>query len=215
MTACLVMATGNANAQWTGGVEAGASIGSDQRPALRFFGNYASDPLSHFIFLDWIRESTGTDFRLGYNPTWRVSHSFYSFGRFSIQQNDSNGIDQQVDALVGVGNNLFQRGSTRAKIEAGVGGQHLEFVDTSDDTEAFLFLGSSVSSSLLALLRFDASASSKISNDTATIDAEVGLSVPIAPNTQLRYVYRVTRYNFDNRENIVDEDNFFTVSYGF
>jgi len=115
MTACLVMATGNANAQWTGGVEAGASIGSDQR----------------------------------------------------------------------------------------------------DDTEAFLFLGSSVSSSLLALLRFDASASSKISNDTATIDAEVGLSVPIAPNTQLRYVYRVTRYNFDNRENIVDEDNFFTVSYGF
>ncbi len=211
----LLIFTGLANANWTGGIEAGARIGSDERPALRFFLNKASEPLSHFTYIDWIQVSGGSNYRLGYEPTYRVSHSIYSFGRFSIEQNDPGGIEQEIEASVGIGNNLFQRGNTRARIEAGIGAQQLEFIDSTDEADGFVFLSGTISSSLLALVRLDATISTKVNNESTNIDTEVGFSIPVGPGTQLRYVYQSQRFNLDDRENIVTEDNFFTVSYGF
>ena len=59
--------------------------------------------MSHFIFLDWIRESGSSNFRVGYNPTYRISNSFYSFGRFDLETEDPDGIDREINAVVGVG----------------------------------------------------------------------------------------------------------------
>lgn len=207
--------TSNASADWSGGIEAGAVLGSSDRPALRFYANNASNPLSHYAYIDWIRESGGSNYRIGYNPTFRVSHSIYSFGRFSLEQDDPSGVDREINAYLGVGNNLFQRGNTRIKIEAGLGAQQLQFDDSSDETDGFAFVSGSLRSSLLALLRFDASVSAKANDESRNFEGEAGLSIPIAPGTKLRYVYQVQRYNFDGRENIVNEDNFFKVSYGF
>ena len=209
----------NASADWSGGIEAGAQLG-DESPALRFFANKNDLPLSHFLFLDWIRESGSSNFRIGYNPTYRISSSIYSFGRFDLEANDPDGVDREINAVVGVGNNLFQRGSTRIKAEVGLGARQLQFNDTEfapieDDTDAFVFLSGSLSSSLLALLRFDARIINKASGDQNTLDGEIGFSVPVAPGTSLRYVYQVTRFDFDDREDIVTEDTFFKVSYGF
>ena len=212
--------TCNANADWSGGIEAGAQLGSDDGPALRFFANNNSLPLSHFIFLDWIRDSGSGNFRIGYNPTYRISNSFYSFGRFDLEVDDPDGIDREINAVVGVGNNLFRRGNTRVKAEAGLGARQLtfdetEFTGTDDESDAFLFLSGTMSSSLLALLRFDARIIAKAGADQTTLDGELGFSVPIAPRTSLRYVYTVSQFNFDDRENITTEDTFFKVSYGF
>ena len=115
-----MLASGNAFAQWTGGVEAGTRLGSEERPTLRFFARNQSDQLSHFAYLDWIRDSGGSNFRLGYNPTYNISRSFFSFGRFSIERDDFDGIDQAADALIGIGNNLFQQGDTRVRVETGI-----------------------------------------------------------------------------------------------
>jgi len=208
-------AAGNAGADWTGGIEAGARLGSDERPALRFYANNDSDPLSHYAYLDWTRSSGGSSYRLGYNPTFNISRSVYSFGRFSVEQDDPGGIEREIDALVGIGNNLFQRGNTRVKVEAGIGGQQLTFNEAEDETSGFVFLSGGVRSSLLALLRFDASVNTKASDGQTTLDGEVGLSVPVGPGTSLRYVYAVKRYNFDDRDDISSEDSFFKVSYGF
>lgn len=210
----------NANADWSGGIEGGAQLNSDDGPALRFYANNDSLPLSHFIFLDWIRESGSSNFRVGYNPTYRISNSFYSFGRFDLETEDPDGIDREINAVVGVGNNLFQRGSTRAKAEVGIGARQLSFDETAfvgaeDETDAFLFLSGSTSSSLLALLRLDARITGKVGGDQTTLDGEVGFSVPVAPRTSLRYVYTVRRFNFDDREDITTEDTFFKVSYDF
>lgn len=219
--ALLVLTTvGNAHADWTGGIEAGARLGSDDKPTLRFYANNQSDPLSHYAYLDWIRSSNGNNYRLGYDPTFRISQSVYSFGRFSLEQDDPGGVEREIDALVGIGNNLFQRGNTRIKVEAGLGGRQLTFTDadtnqSDDQTDGFVFLSGSLSSSLLALLRFDASINTKANDGQTTVDGEAGLSIPIGPGTSLRYVYAVKRYNFDDRENIVSEDSFFKVSYGF
>ncbi len=214
VTAC------KANADWSGGIEAGAQLDSDDRPALRFYANNNSLPWSHFLFLDWIRDSGSSNFRIGYNPTFRISDSFYSFGRFDLEEDDPDGIEREINALVGVGNNILKRGRTRVKAEAGIGARQLtfdeaEFAGTDDETDAFVFLSGTMSSSLLALLRFDARIIAKAGADQTTLDGEVGFSVPIAPSTSLRYVYTVTRFNFDDREDITTEDTFFKVSYGF
>lgn len=109
VTAC------KANADWSGGIEAGAQLDSDDRPALRFYANNNSLPWSHFLFLDWIRDSGSSNFRIGYNPTFRISDSFYSFGRFDLEEDDPDGIEREINALVGVGNNILKRGRTRVK----------------------------------------------------------------------------------------------------
>lgn len=213
---CMLATATTASADWTGGVEAGASFGSSDSPAIRFYANNSADPLSHYMYLDYIRESGSNNYRLGYNPTFRISHSVYSFGRFSVEEDEPSGIEREFEASVGVGNNLFSRGNTRVQVEAGVGAQHLRFVDnSSDETDGFAFLAGNLRTSVLALLRFDASVGAKLNGDSTTLDGEAGFSIPIGPNTQLRYVYQVQRFNFDDRENIVDEDTFFTVSYGF
>jgi len=210
-------AAGSVSADWTGGIEAGARLGSEERPALRLYANNDSDPMSHYAYLDWTRSSGGSSYRLGYNPTFNISKSVYSFGRFSVEQDKSSTIESEIDALVGIGNNLFQRGNTRIKVEAGIGGQQLTFDEADDETRGFVFLSGGMSSSLLALLRFDASINTKASDGQTQLDGEVGLSVPVGPGTSLRYVYEVKRYNFEdpNRDDIKNNDSFFKVSYGF
>ena len=216
LVSLVLFSAGTASADWSGGIEAGANLASDNRPTLRFYAKNASTPLSHYAYLDWIRESGGSNYRIGYNPTFRISHSFYSFGKFSIEQDDPNDIEQAVYANLGVGNNLFQRGNTRVKIEAGLGAKQLRFTDDSqEETDSFAFLSGSLSSSLLALLRFDASVSAEANNENANLEGEAGLSIPIAPGTKLRFVHQIRRFTFDDRDNITSKDSFFTVSYGF
>lgn len=212
---CLLCLTNLVHADWSGGIEAGARIGSDDRPALRFFATKTSNPWTHFAYLDWIRESGGSNYRIGYDPTFRISHSFYSFGRFSVEIDDPDGIEREFDALAGVGNNLFQRGNTRVKIEAGLAAQHLRFEDSTEQTDGFTFVSAGVNSSLLKLLRFDASLTTKLNDESTEFEGEAGFSIPIGPGTKLLYVYQFQRFNFDDRANIVSEDNFFTISYGF
>lgn len=212
--------TGKANADWSGGIEAGLQLDSDDRPALRFFANNDSLPLSHFLYLDWIRDSGSSNFRIGYNPTYNISQSFYSFGRFDLEEDNPDGIDREINALVGVGNHLLRRGNTRVKAEAGIGARQLTFNQTDfpgaeEDTGAFAFASGSMSSSLLRLLRFDARIIAKAGEDQTTLDGQVGLSVPIGPRTSLRYVYSVTRFDFGDQDGLTTRDSSFRVSYGF
>ena len=211
----VMLASGNAFAQWTGGVEAGTRLGSEERPTLRFFARNQSDPLSHFAYLDWIRDSGGSNFRLGYNPTYNISRSFFSFGRFSIERDDFDGIDQAADALIGIGNNLFQQGDTRVRVETGIGVQQREFTGGNSETDGFLFLGGQVISKIQNLLRFDVDLEAQLGESQNTLEGEVGIAYPIAGGVALRYAYRVRRFEVDGADDIVNEDNFFTLTYGF
>jgi len=221
-----VCACGTATADWTGGIEAGTSLGSGDRPTLRFYANNRATPLSQYVYLDWIRENGGNQYRLGYNPTWAISQSVYSFGRFSIEKDGSDAIERDIDAMVGIGNKLFQRGSTQVKVEAGIGGQHLRYDQSalidpitgestapSSTTDGFFFATGNIRSSLLALLRFDASLQAKSGSDLNILDGEVGLSIPIGPGTALRYVHQY-KYN-DSLDDKTSDDSFFKVTYGF
>lgn len=211
------VAAGNSFAQWDGGIEAGARLGGDDGPALRFFARNQSTPLSHYLFLDWIRDSGGSNYRVGYNPTYKISESVYSFGRFSIEDDDPSAIDRELDAQIGLGNNLFRRGNTRVIAEAGVGARQLTFDDNSDSSEdGFVFLGGRITSSSLPVVRFDASINAQAGSDQTTLDGEAGISVPITGGVFLRYAYTVTRFDIDGvDDNIITEDSFVTLTYDF
>jgi len=219
-------ACSTATADWTGGIEAGTALGSGDRPTVRFYANNRATPLSQYLYLDWIRESGSSNYRIGYDPTWSISQSVYSFGRFSVEKDGPDSIEREIDALVGIGNRLFQRGSTQVKVEAGIGAQYLRYDETalldpitgesvspSSATDGFFFATGNIRSSLLALLKFDASLQAKSGSGLNILDGEVGLSIPIGPGTALRYVHQY-KYN-DSLDDKTSDDSFFKVTYGF
>lgn len=220
---CRTLAAGSAllftsvsQANWTGGLEAGTQLGSGERPALRFYARNLGNPLSHYLYLDWSHESGGSSYRLGYNPTFAVSKSIYSFGKFSIEQDDPGEIERQIDATVGVGNHIFRSQNSRATVEAGIGGRQFRRPDEKSETDGFFFLGGLFTSKLIDLLRLDVSTEIRAGDSQTTIDSEVGISFRIGPNSAIKYAYRATRYDFDGTaDTINDEDSFFTLTYGF
>jgi len=203
-------------ATWTGGLEAGTQLGSGESPTLRFFANSQSKPLSHYIYLDWTRESFGNRYRLGYEPTYSISKSFYSFGRFNFEQDDPGEIDRKLNAKVGIGNSFLRTGNSALSLEAGIGAQQLRLSNGTEDTDGFVFTGADFTTKLLDFVRFDVIADTRVGESQATVDAEVGISIRIAPNAALKYAFRYRRFAIDGLDNdIIEEDSFFTVTYGF
>ena len=92
-----LVSTSTAKADWSGGIEAGTQLGSGENPALRFFARHQGNPLSQYLYLDWIRESGSSSYRLGYNPTFNISQSIFSFGEFSLEQDDPGGVAREID----------------------------------------------------------------------------------------------------------------------
>lgn len=214
--ASALLANTTALADWTGGIEAGTQLGSGQSPALRFYARNQSDPLSHYAYLDWIHESGSSRYRLGYNPTYAISQSFYSFGEFSIEQDDPGGIAREVDTRIGVGNHLFRTKNSRFTLHTGIGGTRIELADDTENTEGFFFVGGLFTTKLIGLLRFDAVAETTTGDSQTTTNAEAGVSFRVGPNTALKYAYTFKRYDFDgNDEPLKNEDSFLTMTYGF
>lgn len=209
--------TSPAQANWTGGIEAGTQLGSGESPALRFYARHQGNPLSQYIYLDWIRESGSSSYRLGYNPTFNVSQSIFSFGEFSIEQDDPGGIAREIDARIGIGNHLFRTKNSRFTVTTGLGGNKIDFVESVNDTsEGFVFVGGLFTSKLIGLLRFDAEAETTAGESQTNTKAEAGVSFRIGPNTAIKFAHSYERFDFDTgQEDIVNEDSFVTMTYGF
>lgn len=208
------MGTGQALADWTGGLEFG--IGSDQSPGMRLHASKTGDPLSHNLYLDWIFDSGSSSYRLGYNPTYTISQSVFSFGQFSIEQDDPGGIAREVNARVGVGNHLFKTKRSRFTLQTGVGGSQLELADSSKERNGYFFAGGLFTSKLVGLFKFDAVLESRVADSQTVTTGEAGVSFRVGPNTAVKYAYSVKRYDFDeSRDDIVNEDSFITMTYGF
>lgn len=209
--------TSPALANWSGGIEAGTQLGSGESPALRFYARHEANPLSQYLYLDWIRESGSSSYRLGYNPTFNISQSIFSFGEFSLEQDDPGGIAREIDARIGIGNHLFRTKNSRFTVTTGIGGNKIEFVDSAEDTsEGFVFAGGLFTSKLIGLLRFDAAVEATAGESQSTTRGEAGISFRIGPNTALKYAYSFKRFDFDTgQEDFVDEDSFLTMTYGF
>lgn len=204
------------HADWSGGLEAGSQLGSDESPALRMFVRKQDIPLSHYLYLDWIRESGSSSYRVGYDPTYQISQSVFSFGQFSLEQDDPGGIAREFNARVGIGNHIFRTRNSQLTLRTGVGGSRLKFADNTEQTDGFLFAGGLFSSKLIGLLKFNAALESRLADSQTVTSGEAGVSLRIGPNTGLKYAYSVKRYDFEaGREDIVNEDSFVTLTYGF
>ena len=203
-------------ADWSGGLELGTQLGSDESPALRLNLRNQGIPLSHHLYLDWIHESGSSRYRLGYNPTYTISQSIYSFGQFSVEQDEPGDIEREVNARIGIGNHLFRTNNSRLTLQAGLGGSRLKLADRSEQTDGFLFAGGLFSSKLIGLLKLEAMVELRLAEDQTVSTGQAGISFRVGPNTALKYAYSMKRYDFDSgTEDIVNEDSFLTFTYGF
>lgn len=209
--------TPHASADWTGGVEAGTQLSSSgQNPAFRFYARQQGNPLSQYVYLDWIRDSGSSSYRLGYDPTYSISQSIFSFGKFSLEQDDPGGIAREVNAKIGVGNHVFRTNNSRLTLGTGIGGTKTTFANDEDSSNEYFFVGGLFTTKLIGLLRFDAEIEATTGNSQTTTNGEAGIYFRVGPNTALKYAYTVRRYDFDTgREDIVNEDSFLTMTYGF
>lgn len=208
----------SAHAEWSGGIEAGTQLGSGQNPTLRFFARNNGDPMTHYVYLDWTREDSGQSYRFGYNPVFNVSRSLYSFGKFSVEEDANSIVDQEIDALVGLGNHIHRTRDSLLTIEVGGGAQQLKFdTEREDETQSFIYLGAKYYRILFDAFRFNAIVDSKTGEAQNSIDAEVGISFRLSATTALKYAYRYKRTDFDdgNLDAQVEDDSFFTLTYGF
>jgi putative salt-induced outer membrane protein YdiY len=206
----------NASANWSGGLEAGTQLGSDESPALRVYLQNRDTPLSHYLYLDWIFESGSSRYRLGYNPEYTISQSVFSFGEFSIEQDDPGEIAREIDARAGIGNQIFRTKSSRLTLRTGIGGTRLKFADNSEQTDGYFFAGGIFTTRLIGLLKLNAVLESRVADSQTISSGEASISFRIGPNTSLKYAYTVDRFDFDEgREDQVNEDSSFAITYGF
>jgi len=208
-----------AHAEWSGGLEAGTQLGSGENPTLRFYARNDDDPLSHYLYLDWTRENDDDSYRLGYNPVFNVSRSLYSFGKFRVEEDATNTVvEQQLDALLGLGNHIHRTRESLLTLEVGGGAKQLKFIgEREEQTEGFLYLGAKYNRILLDMFRFNAIVDSRTGETQDIVEAEVGISIRLSESTALKYAHRYKQTDFDdgNLEKIVDKDSFFTLTYGF
>jgi len=185
-------------------------------PALRFYLQNRGNPWTQYFYVDWNRESTGSNYRLGYHPTFNISQSIYSFGRFSGEKDRASDIDRQLDASVGLGNNVYRTRNSRGTLEAGIGASQLSVNGLEDTTDSFMFAGAVFSSTLLDLFKLDLTGKYSSSDNYNKLDAEVGLSFRTGANTAIKSAYRIKRYDLEGLDDdIIDKDTFFTLTYGF
>jgi len=210
------LTTSVASADWSGGLEAGTQLGSDESPALRAYLRKQDVPLSHYLYLDWIHQSGGSKYRLGYNPNYTISQSLFSFGQFSLEQDDPGAIAREFNARVGIGNNIYRTKNQQLTLQTGIGGSRQKFSDNTEETDGYFFAGGIFSSKLIGLLKLDATIETRVAESQTVSTGEAGVSFRVGPNSAIKYAYTVKRYDFESgREDIVNEDSFFTLTYGF
>ncbi|MEM7259887.1 MAG: DUF481 domain-containing protein, partial [Pseudomonadota bacterium] len=164
-----------ASADWSGGLEAGTQLGSNESPALRFYVRKQDVPLSHYLYLDWIHESGSSRYRLGYNPNYQISQSVFSFGQFSLEQDDPGAIAREVNARVGIGNHIYRTKNNQLTLRTGVGGSRLTFPDDSEETDGYFFAGGLFSSKLIGLLKFEAELESQVADSQTVSNGQAGV----------------------------------------
>ena len=218
----LVATVPAAYAEWSGGLEAGTQLGSGENPTLRFFARHSGEPMNHYLYLDWTKEDSGHSYRLGYNPVFNVSRSLYSFGKFSVEEDANSVVDQEINALVGLGNNIHRTRESLLTIEVGGGAQQLKFDggpagEREDETQSFIYIGAKYHRILFDSFRFNTIVDSRTGDLQDTIDAEVGISFRLSAATALKYAYRYQRTDFEdgNLDTQVEKDGYFTLTYGF
>ncbi len=222
----LLLAFGNllslpVHAQWTGGIEGGTVLRDDgSATRLRLRAENQSRPLSHFVYVDWIRPDSGSNaFELGYRPRYWFSTQFYGFGEASIRTDRPILIDQQLLLIGGLGFSAISTPEQSLFFEAGVGTRDTETVATAtnpqqDLNETLTLLRGGYRQILSDLLQLELDLDVFDGDSLRQTLLEAGISVRI-PGGAVKFSYRARRIEPDGGETVDDDDTFVSFTYGF
>lgn len=211
----MVFGTQFANAAWDFNVEGGAVIrddGNATKLRLRLFNN--DRPLNQSIYADWYRTENGDNsYEIGYLPRYWLGTAFYVFGEASLRVDKPLAIDQETQAVVGVGNQFLATDTQALWGEIGVGQRNIEFSNDVSNDETFALARGGYRQSLTDLLRIELDADI-IQSDTLTeSSAEAGI-VLHTDGGAIKVSYRTRRLKADGQETLTDSESFISFNYG-
>ena len=136
IVAVAALGPASVRADWSGGVEGGATIGEDDGTLLRATLTEDGRPLTHSLFADWVRRGDAGDaWRIGYVPRYWFAPRLYGFAEGQLRGDGALGIDVEARALAGVGARGALGAGVSGYAEVGVGAVRTDFDDPCDDVD--------------------------------------------------------------------------------
>ena len=202
---------------WNGGIEGGTVVNSSgNQTRLRLTLNNETRPLTHNLYVEWLRGIEGSDgFSVGYNPRFWFNDKFYIFGESRLRTDETFAIDRELLLLSGVGGQLLNSEAHSMYVELGLGARRIEFESQEETTQGLGIVRLGYFRVLADLVKLDLDINGTQSeDDISEVRGEVGLSLRI-PSGAIRYAYRSRSIKVGDSDTVTDDDSFISFTYGF
>ncbi|MBX2883053.1 MAG: DUF481 domain-containing protein [Granulosicoccus sp.] len=215
----LATITTPANASgWSGGVEGGTVVsdaGSQTR--LRFNLSNNTRPLTHHLYLEWLRGQDGMDgYAVGYNPRFWITNTYYFFGESRLRTDEVFAIDREISLLAGVGGQLIESSTQALSAEIGLGSRQIEFeMQDEAESQGFGLARLAYYRIFSDLIKFDLDISGVVAeDDVSEYNGEAGISMRV-PSGAIRYAYRTRTLKIGDNDSVTNSDSFVSFTYSF
>ena len=212
--ALLLASTPPAQADWDLTASAGAVIrDGESAQRVRLGLSNSQRPLTHRLYVDWLRIADENSYELGYLPRYWINRQLYGFAEGRYRVDKPLGIESDSVGLAGLGYQVLDTAVQTLWLEAGVGARRTEFADVERDEPLGVIRGG-YARTIVEQLRLDLTASALLGEAVDETRLEAGIAYQLA-GTTIGYSYRIRRLDFDTGESVNDDESFVSLSYGF
>jgi len=206
----------SANAEWSGGLEGGTVLRGDETATkLRFnlFNNQR--PLTHHLYVDWIRSSENNDsYKAAYIPRYWFSEKLYAFSEVHYRVDKPFEIEQQTQGIIGGGYRFIATEITALWAEIGAGARATEFSNRPERDDNFVLGRGSYRQIIATLFKFEFDVEAIQSDGFKEDAADAAISVKLGGGA-LKYGYRRSNFKQDNKPTLTESDSYVSFSYSF
>jgi len=217
LTLFIVTSTSVAKADWSGGIEGGTILRDDVSATKLRFSLYNNDrPLTHHVYVDWIRSSDKNDsYKAAYLPRYWFSDALYAFAEIHHRIDKPFGVDQQTQGMLGAGYKFLSTETTTVWAELGAGVRTTDFEDNRIDRDESFVLGrASYRQALLQLFKFEFDVEAIQSDKLSENLTEAGISMRLGGGS-IKYGYRRRQQQEKDQPTVTNDDTFLSFVYGF
>ena len=210
----LLTCTSPACADWSLSASAGAVVRDGENgQRLRLALSNPQRPLSHRLYIDWLRIADENSYELGYLPRYWINRQLYGFAEGRYRVDKPLGIESDSVALAGLGYRVLDTVVQTLWLETGAGARRTEFADVEQDEVLGVVRGGYVRT-IAERLRLDLAAGALLGEVVDETRMEAGITYQLGETT-IGYSYRIRRLDFDDGQSVDDDESFVSLSYGF
>jgi len=209
-------------AEWSGGVEGGTVLRDDETATQLRFNLFNNErPLTHHLYIDWIRSNEKNDsYKAAYLPRYWFSNALYAFSEIHYRVDKPLAIDQQTQGILGAGYKFISTETNALWAELGAGVRSTEFesqLATNGQLERrdnFVLGRGGYRQVIATLFKFELDLEVSQSDDLREDSADAAISVRLGEGS-LKYGYRRSQFKQDGFPTRSNADSYVSFSYGF